>query len=199
MDAPREFFRWGLDAAKGVGINEHGHKLRLRPFMGVMGLAPAEHGIHVTFPPRSVGGNLDCKELTEGAHLYLPVAVDGALFSTGDGHAVQGDGEVSGVAIECGMEHVELEFHVHPEMHLTMPRANTPAGWVTFGLDEDLNKAMPQALSEMLTLMEELHGFDRRTALNLASLVVDLHVTQIVNGVCGVHALLPHGALLKEA
>ncbi len=83
VDTSREFFRWGLDAAAGIGVSEHGHRLKLRPFMGVMGLSPAEGGIHVTFPPRFCGGNLDCKELTEGAHLYLPVAVEGGLFSTG--------------------------------------------------------------------------------------------------------------------
>ena len=93
------------------------------------------------------------------------------------------------------MERVDLTFRLHPQMLLTTPRANTPAGWITLGLNEDLDEAMSIALDSMLDLMGELHGLERRDALALASLVVDLRVTQVVNGVLGVHALLPHGAL----
>jgi acetamidase/formamidase len=163
--------------------------------MGILGMPPDEPGRHSTFPPRFCGGNIDCKELIAGSSLYLPIAVDGGLFSVGDGHALQGDGEVAGPALECPMERVEVELHLHPNMRLARPRANTPAGWVTFGFHEDLNEAMLVALGDMLDLMQELHGFARKEALSLASLLVDLHVTQIVNGVRGVHALLPHGAL----
>jgi acetamidase/formamidase len=195
VDVERKYVRWGLHPADGVGISENGYKLRLKPFMGVMGVAPSEPGMLPTAPPRYCGGNLDCKELVAGTHLFLPIGVAGALFSLGDGHAVQGDGEVSGVAIECPMNHVEVEFQLRTDMHLKLPRAETLAGWITFGFNEDLNEAMVQALHEMLTLMQELHDLDRQTALNLASLVVDLRITQIVNGVCGVHALLPHGVI----
>ena len=186
---------WALDADAMTGRNQHGHEVALRPFLGVMGMPPDAPGLHSTGPPRATGGNLDCKELVSGSSLFLPVAVPGGLFSAGDGHAVQGDGEVSGVAIECPMERVDLTFRLHPQMSLTTPRANTPAGWITLGLHEDLNEAMALALEAMLDLMEELHGLERRDALALASLVVDLRITQVVNDVLGVHALLPHGAL----
>lgn len=190
---------WTLNAEASTGRNQHGHEVGLRPFMGVMGMPPDEPGRHSTGPPRVTGGNLDCKELVAGSSLFLPVAVPGGLFSVGDGHAAQGDGEVSGVAVECPMERVDLTFHLHPQMSLTMPRANTPAGWITLGLDADLNEAMRFALDAMLDLMGEMHGLERRDALALASLVVDLRVTQVVNGVQGVHALLPHGALRMPA
>ena len=129
--------------------------------------------------------------------MFLPIAVDGALFSTGDGHAVQGDGEVAGPALECPMERAELEFVVHENLHLARPRAHTPAGWITFGFDPDLDEAMAIALSDMLDLLVELRGGDRKQAMALASLLVDLRVTQVVNGVRGVHAVIAHEALAR--
>ena len=99
-------YLWQLDAEKMIGVDNEGHRLALQPFMGVMGMPPDEPGDHGTGPPRQCGGNLDCKELIAGTRLLLPIAVAGGLFSVGDGHAVQGDGEVSGVAIECPMERV---------------------------------------------------------------------------------------------
>ncbi len=160
-----------------------------------MGLPPTEPGKHPTRPPRFCGGNIDCKELVEGSTLYLPIAVAGGLFSTGDGHARQGDGEVAGPALECPMECAELEFHLRPDLHLTMPRAYTPAGWITFGFNEDLNEAWLQALDGMLDLIGEQYGFDRQQAMALASLVVDMHITQVVNATAGVHCILPDEAL----
>ena len=186
---------WTLDTEAMTGRNQHGHEVALRPFMGVMGMPEDAPGLQSTSPPRVTGGNLDCKELVTGSSLFLPVAVPGGLFSVGDGHATQADGEVSGLAIECPMERVDLTFRLHPQMSLTAPRANTPAGWLTLGVNEDLDEAMSLALDAMLDLMGELHGLERRDALALASLVVDLRVTQVVNGVQGVHALLPHHAL----
>jgi acetamidase/formamidase len=177
-----------------TGEDNEGHKVALRPFMGVMGMPPDEPGDHGTGPPRQCGGNLDCKELVAGTRLFLPVAVAGGLFSVGDGHAVQGDGEVSGVAIECPMERVELSFHLHDTPRST-PQAKTGEGWLTFGLDQDLNEAMRMAVSGMLDLMVDQHGMGRKEALALASLVVDLRITQIVNGTRGVHAVLPDGAI----
>jgi acetamidase/formamidase len=167
----------------------------MRPFLGIMGMPPGEPGRHSTTPPRACGGNIDCKELVVGSSLYLPIPVDGALFSTGDAHALQGDGEVAGPALECPMERAELEFVLHPDLHLARPRAHTPAGWVTFGFDADLDEAMAVALSDMLDLLVELGGGDRKQAMALASLLVDLRVTQVVNGVRGVHAIVSHDAL----
>jgi acetamidase/formamidase len=177
-----------------TGRNQFGQVIALHPFMGVMGVAPAEPGLHATAPPRATGGNIDCKELVAGSTLYLPVRVPGALFSVGDGHGAQGDGEVSKTAVECPMEHVSLTFTLE-DQPLALPRANAPAGWITFGFHPDLNEATVIALDEMLTLLGTLYGVERPEALALASVLVDLRVTQIANGVHGVHALLPHGAL----
>ena len=185
---------WTLDRDRMRGQNQHGHQVALRPFMGVMGMPPAESGQHSTQPPRVTGGNIDCKELIAGSTLYLPIAVAGGLFSTGDGHAVQGDGEVSRTAIECPIDDVALTFHLLPDLHLETPRAETPTGWLTFGFDESLNVAARTALNAMIGLMTEQHHLTRADALALASLIVDLRITQIANKVFGVHAVLPHGA-----
>lgn len=194
-EGARRILGWSLDADKMVGRSASGHSVALQPFMGVMGLPPAEPGVHSTTPPRVWGGNLDCKLLGPGSTLYLPVSVPGALFSVGDGHAAQGDGEVSGTAIECPVARLDLTFAVHEDMVLSTPRAKTPNAWLTFGLHEDLNEAMRLALADMLKLLSDLLGVDRKEALALASVVVDLHVTQVVNRVSGVHAVLPHGAV----
>ena len=190
---------WALGTAAMTGRNQHGHEVGLRPFLGVMGMPADVPGNQSTAPPRVTGGNLDCKELVAGSSLFLPVAVRGGLFSAGDGHAAQGDGEVSGLAIECPMERVDLTFHLHPSMTVTTPRAKTPAGWITLGVGTELEEAMKIALSAMLDLMGEMHGLTRQDALALASVAVDLRITQVVNGVVGVHALLPDGALKMPA
>jgi len=88
------FLVWTLDRETMTGTDQHGHTVALKPFMGVMGMPPTDPGLHSTTPPRLMGGNLDCKALVEGSTLYLPVSVPGGLFSVGDGHATQGDGEV---------------------------------------------------------------------------------------------------------
>lgn len=191
----REQLHWTLDAETMTGTNQYGQTVALHPFMGVMGLPPAEHGIHSTIPPRFCGGNLDCRELVAGSVLYLPITVAGALFSVGDGHGVQGDGEVSGVALECPMERVTLTFEVREDMPLKTPRARTSNAWLTLGMHEDLHEAAMIALEDMLALMGEQYQLPRAQALALASLVVDLRVTQIANGVLGVHAVLPDGSI----
>jgi acetamidase/formamidase len=186
---------WQLDPVTGIARNDHGLHAHMRPFLGVMGVAPAEPGRHSTAPPRPTGGNIDCRELVAGSVLYLPIAVSQALFSTGDGHAAQGDGEASGTAIECGMVRARLRFELLPDLHLAMPWAQTPAGLIMFGFDEDLDRAMEVALGGMLDVLVERHDLARREALALASSVVELRITQVVNGVRGVHALLPDDAI----
>ena len=185
---------WELDPVHMRGQNQYGHQVPLRPFMGVMGMPPAEEGQHVTQPPRPTGGNIDCRELVAGTILYLPIAVTGGLFSTGDGHAAQGDGEVSRTAIECPIDDAQLMFQLHSDMHITTPRAWTETAWLTFGFDENLNVATRTALDAMLDLMVEQRGVTRADALALASVVVDLRITQIANQVLGVHAVLRHDA-----
>jgi acetamidase/formamidase len=189
------FLDWSLDADAGLGRDERGREVELRPFLGVLGMPPAEPGTWSTAPPRIWGGNIDCKELVEGTRLYLPIPVDGALFSAGDPHARQGDGEVSQLAIESLLERAELTLTVRDDLELKTPLAWTPGGWLTLGFDEDLDEAAALALDAMLDLLVRDHGIERADALALASLVVDLRVTQMVNGVRGVHAVLPHDAI----
>lgn len=189
---------WTLDAAAMTARNQHGYSVRMHPFLGVMGMPEDVPGRQSTTPPRRTGGNLDCKELVAGSSLFLPIAVPGGLFSAGDGHAAQGDGEVSGLAIECPMVQVDLTFRLHPNLTITMPRAETPAGKLTLGFGETLDEAMKNALGAMLDWMSELYGLSRPDALALASVAVDLRVTQVVNGIQGVHALLPPGAVLRS-
>jgi acetamidase/formamidase len=184
---------WSL--ADGVGTDDRGRRVSLRPFLGVLGMPPPEPGRHPTGPPGRYGGNVDCKELVAGTTLYLPISVDGALFSGGDGHAAQGDGEVSGTAIECPIARAELTIDVRDDLELRTPIARTADGWIAFGFHEDLDLAAEQATATMLDLMERVLGLERSYALALASIVVDLRVTQIVNGVKGVHAVLPDNAL----
>jgi acetamidase/formamidase len=124
------FHIWTFDHAAQTAHNQHGYSVKIRPFMGIYGMPANLPDVQSTVPPRRTGGNIDCKELTVGSTLYLPIEVDGGLFSVGDGHAVQGNGEVSVTAIECPMDRVELTFDVLDDMPLTTPIANTPAGWV---------------------------------------------------------------------
>jgi acetamidase/formamidase len=185
-------FRWRIDG--GTATDEHGKTVSLAPFLGVIGMPPAELGIHSTAPPRRSGGNIDCKLLVAGATLYLPIAVDGALLSAGDGHAAQGDGEVSGTAIECPVERAQLTLTLS-DLELRSPIARIRDAWVAFGFDEDLDLAAEEAMATMLDLMERELGLERSHALALSSVVVDLHVTQIVNGTKGVHAVLRDDAI----
>jgi acetamidase/formamidase len=186
-------FAWAIDG--DLATDEHGKTVSLAPFLGVIGMPPPEAGIHPTGPPRKWGGNIDCKLLVAGSTLYLPIPVDGALLSAGDGHAAQGDGEVSGTAIECPLEAAQLTFELRDDLDLRSPIARTAAAWVAFGFDEDLDLAAEECMATMLDLMERELGLERKHALALASVVVDLHVTQIVNGVKGVHAVLHDDAI----
>lgn len=196
LDQPPHFpIRWKIDADRGVATDPRGRTIALAPFPGVIGLAPAEPGEHSTVPPRPTGGNIDCRELVAGSTLFLPIAVPGALLSAGDGHAVQGDGEVGQVALECPLEALELEIHARFGPAPKFPRAETAAGSIAFGFHEDLDEAMALALDHMLDLLVERYDCERKEALAMASLAVSLRVTQVVNRVRGVHAILPHGAL----
>ncbi len=190
---------WDLDVENGVGTNQLGLSTRLAPFLGVVALTPAEPGEHSTVPPRAQGaGNIDCRELVAGSTLYIPVTVPGALLSVGDGHAAQGDGEVSGTAIEAGMT-TTMTLDIEPDPAVDGVHAVTPAGRITFGFDADLNEASALALDAMLSWMQRLYGIGKAEALAMASTTVSLRVTQIANGVWGVHALLPHDAILTAA
>lgn len=186
---------WQLDPVTMTGRNQHGHTVALRPFMGVLGMPPAEPGRHSTIPPRPHGGNLDCKELVAGSTLLLPIPVDGALFSVGDGHAAQGDGEVGGTAVECPMDEVILTFDLRDDFPVTGPVARTADAWLTMGVGPTLDEAAFAALDSMFTLLERLHDISRPDAVALASVAVDVRVTQIVNQTVGVHAVLRDSAV----
>jgi acetamidase/formamidase len=186
---------WELDAEAGKGVANGRFTRTLAPFLGVMGVAPAEPGEHSTIPPRAgSGGNIDCKDLVAGSTLYLPVNVDGALVYLGDGHAAQGDGEVGGTAIECPMT-AEAVLDIATGRPLASIHADTPGGPVTFGFDADLNVAMGDALEAMVGWLTVMFAVGRAEALALASTSVDMRVTQVANGTWGVHAVLPAGLL----
>lgn len=187
---------WELDAAAGTATGPAGRTVALAPFLGVLGMPPPESGVHSTIPPRRWGGNIDCKELVAGTTLFLPIPVDGARFSAGDGHARQGDGEVSGSAIETPFASAQVTLDVRDDLRLEWPVARTPTAWLTFGFDEDLDRAASIALHGMLDLMERELEVSRTEALALASVVVDLRVTQIVNESKGVHAVLADDSLV---
>ena len=178
---------WELDGTTGRAST--GQVVELRPFLGVMGMPPVGHGVHSTTPPRPQGGNIDCKELVADTTLFLPIPVDGALFSAGDGHALQGDGEVSGTAIECPSS-ARLTLDVRDDLPLDWPCARIAGAWLTFGFDEELGVAAQKAIDGMVALMGREHGLAAGDALALASVVVDLRVTQVVNQQLGVHAVL---------
>jgi acetamidase/formamidase len=183
--------QWELAGSTG---RSDGFELELRPFLGVLGMPPPDPGVHATFPPRRWGGNIDCKELVAGTTLFLPIPVDGAHFSAGDGHAAQGDGEVCGTAIECPVE-AQVTLEIREDLQLEWPIARVSDAWLTFGFDEHLGFAARKSVDGMLALMEREHGLNREDALALASLAVDLRVTQVVNGVLGVHAVLRDDAV----
>ncbi|MGI9423075.1 MAG: acetamidase/formamidase family protein [Hyphomicrobiaceae bacterium] len=179
-----------LDPDRMVGTLPWGLELPLRPFFGVMGVAPPENwGMVSTLPPRRNGGNLDNKELVAGTTLYLPIFQDGALFSVGDGHGAQGDGEVCVTAIETGLVGT-FELHARNDMALEWPLAETPTHWITMAFDPDLDTCVTIALRSMIDLIVARTGLARHEAYTLCSLAADLRVTQVVNGNKGIHVML---------
>ena len=192
IEGDEYFLRWKIDSGRGMCTSSHGHHAIVRPFLGVMAVAP--RGKVRTHIPGPHGGNLDCKELVPSSTIYLPVFADGALFSTGDGHAAQGNGESGGTAVECPMKEAILEFRVL-DTPSKAPVAKTPKGWLTFGFHADLTTAAYEALQAMAELISRMEGVSHKEALAIFSVSGDLCITQIVNGVRGVHALLPYSAL----
>jgi acetamidase/formamidase len=184
-----------VDQARRVGTTPWGLELALSPFFGVMGVAPPPaYGTISTKEPREHGGNLDNKELGAGATLYLPVWVPGANFSAGDGHGVQGDGEVCINALETCLTGT-FTFGLQKRTGQTYPRAETATHFITMGMNEDLDLAMKQALREMIVFICGRTNLSREQAYATCSLAVDFHVTQTVNGEKGVHGMLRKGLL----
>jgi len=165
-------------------------KVPLKPFAGTIGLAPAEPGHHSVVPPRRVGGNMDIRDLAKGSELYLPVEVKGALFSLGDTHAAQGDGEVCGTAIESQLD-VTVKLELVKNANLTFPRFRTPGpvtrhldekGYdVTTGIGSDLMEGAKAAVSGMVELLSKRHNIAPVEAYMLCSVCGDLRISEIVD------------------
>ena len=167
-----------------------GPSIPLSPFFGIMAVAPpARYGLCSSVEPREFGGNMDNKELLAGTSVYFPVLVPGANFSAGDGHAVQGDGEVCLTALETCLKGT-FEFTLHKGMSLDVPRAVTPTHLVTMGFDADLDDAAKQSLREMIRWLVALKEWKAEEAYVFCSLACDLRVTQLVDGNKGIHAMV---------
>lgn len=196
FDAPAQIFI-DLDAARGIGRLPWGTELPLKPFFGVMGVAPPPNwGTISTIQPRAHGGNIDLKELVAGTTLYLPVHAEGALFSVGDGHGVQGDGEVCITAIETALEGT-FELILRKDLNWTFPRAETPDHLISMATHEDLDTAARDAIRRMIDWVTEITDLDRTQAFMLLSLIGDARITQLVNEQKGSHMMLPKSALAR--
>ena len=163
--------------------------LPYRPFPGTIGVAPAEPGPHPIVPPSRFGGNMDTKHLRVGATLFLPVGVEGALFSLGDTHAAQGDGEVCGTAIETAMD-VVLRLGVRRDLRIEAPQYHLPAGvsetegsayHVCTGVGPDLMEASKDAVRATIAHLGDRYGLDREEAYAVASVAADLRIHEVVD------------------
>jgi acetamidase/formamidase len=184
-------FLWSYDkSASKPAMFSPAAKVPLKPFAGTIGVAPAEPGLHSVVPPRRVGGNMDIRDLAVGSVLYLPVEAEGALFSVGDTHAVQGDGEVCGTAIESPMQAV-LTLEVDKTLKLNTPCFTTPGpvtrhldakGYeVSTGIGPDLMEAARGAVSQMIDILAGHHGLSAIDAYMLCSVCADLRISEIVD------------------
>ncbi len=188
-----------LDEKRNVGRLPWGLELPLAPFFGIMGVAPPKAWGRITsIVPRAHGGNLDNKELVAGATLYLPVFVEGGLFSCGDGHGAQGDGEVCITAIETALQGT-FEIVLRDDLSFTYPRAETPTHYITMGMDPDLDQCVVVALRDMIKFICEKTNLSKEDAYTLCSLAADLHVTQTVNGSKCIHVMLQKSLLRTGA
>lgn len=188
-----------IDAEREVGIFKPSNglpnlEIPLMPFMGLMGVVPAdvEQAVN-SVPPGIYGGNVDIKLLGEGSSLYLPVQVPGALFYAGDPHCAQGNGEVALTAIECSLTPT-FELIVHKDMALEGPMGETEDAWIAVGLDQDLDEAMKKSVREYLRIMNEEYGLTKPDALLYGSAAIDFEVSQVVDIVKGIHGVIPKSA-----
>jgi acetamidase/formamidase len=179
-----------FDPRAGVAEFAPGISLKLAPFFGSIGVAPDPLvGRISSGPPGPHAGNLDNKELVAGSTLYIPVAVPGALVSFGDGHAMQGDGEATLTALETSLRGT-VQITVRKGMRIKWPRAETPTHYIAMGLNPDLDEAAKLAVREMIDFLVAEKKMEPGDAYILCSIAVDLHVTQLVDGTKGVHAML---------
>jgi len=185
-----------IDAKREVGIFQPANNLPpieipLKPFIGLMGVVPANPADAAnSVPPGNYGGNLDIKLLGRGSSLYLPVQVPGALFYAGDPHCAQANGEVALTAIECSLTPT-FEFILHKDMKLATPMGETKDAWIAVGLDKDLDEAMKKSVREYLQIANEKYGMTKQDALMLGSAAIDFDVSQVVDIVKGIHGTIP--------
>jgi acetamidase/formamidase len=183
--------RMQADFAPGIAVP-------LRPFQGTVGLAPPGGGVVSSVPPGQHAGNLDLRDLTEGARLLIPVWQAGARLFTGDSHAAQGDGEVNNQAVESAMREVRLRLRLHKHAGWAWPFAETADHWICLGIDADLNEAFRIATRNVIDFLERRAGLTAMDAYSLASIAISFRVTQFVNQTRGVHALVPKALFSAE-
>ncbi|MFA6264945.1 MAG: acetamidase/formamidase family protein [Pseudolabrys sp.] len=179
-----------IDEARGIVTMPWGLELKVSPFFGVMGVAPKPgDGTCISNIPRAFGGNIDNKNFGVGVKLHLPVFNDGAQLSVGDGHAVQGDGEVCVTAIETALRG-KLRVTLLKATGIDHPWAETPTHIITMGFNEDLDRAAEFALRAMIRKIGEVNGLSAEDAYSLCSVAADVSVTQLVNIAKGVHVMI---------
>lgn len=187
-----------LDLKRKVATWIPGVEVPLHPFFGNFGVAPAAHYGRVTSQyPNEYGGNLDNKELVAGTTVYFPVWNRGALFSAGDGHGAQGDGECDQTAIETALTGT-FRLNVRKDLSLKLPQAETPTHYITMGFDPDLDDAVKMALREAIAYLAGTRGMSREQAYSLCSNAVDIRITQLVNGYRGAHCMIPKAIFIKS-
>ncbi len=177
----------------------------LRPFQGTLGVAPPDGyypalspGVTSSVPPGPHAGNVDLSEMVEGTTMFIPVWKPGALIFTGDTHAVQGDGEISLTALETRMAEMRIQVYLHKQKNFNWPVAETPTHWITLGLDKDLNAAMASAARNAIKFLAARTNLSELDAYALCSLAVSFRVTQVVDIVRGVHAMIPKSLFSGE-
>lgn len=184
-----------IDRASGTISMPWGLQLKAAPFFGIVGVAPPPAmGRMTSVVPRAFGGNIDNKHLGKGATLHLPVFNPGGLLSMGDGHAVQGDGEVCVTAIETGLS-ATIRVTLIKNTQIAQPWAETPSHVITMAFDPDLDVAAQSAVHQMIKLIERRAGLSAEDAYTLCSIAADVHVTQLVNVHKGIHLLLAKSML----
>jgi acetamidase/formamidase len=187
-----------LDLPKMTAEFNRNIHIPLRPFQGTLGVAPPDGyypalspGVTSSVPPGPHAGNTDLSEMAEGSTMYVPVWKAGALIYTGDSHAMQGDGEINLSALETRMQELRIQVVLHKQKHFAWPVAETATHWITLGLDKDLNVAMASAARNAINFLADHADLTKLDAYALCSIAVSFRVTQVVDIVRGVHAMIP--------
>jgi acetamidase/formamidase len=187
-----------LDLPKMAAEFNRNIHIPLKPFQGTLGVAPPDGyypplspGVTSSVPPGPHAGNTDLSEMAEGSTMFIPVWKPGALIFTGDSHALQGDGEINLSALETRMQELRIQVVLHKQKNFAWPVAETPTHWITLGLDKDLNVAMTMAARNAINFLSAHADLTKLDAYALCSIAVSFRVTQVVDIVRGVHAMIP--------